>query len=189
MNVLRRAAGCSSPAMPSCRRSDRAKQAARFISNIRRGAALVQAAVASCIWCHRRSRPHPVERRRQCAAGNAAAAGAAGAAAGRSGATADNTALNQRVQQLEGQLAEERRLLQVSNHQLQQMQSRGAQAAPAWHPAGPRHRRLDGAHSRAEQRCRRHRHRHRRPPLRRHRNPCSAGDHPARRDGADIACS
>ncbi|HEX4376259.1 MAG TPA: FimV/HubP family polar landmark protein [Steroidobacteraceae bacterium] len=69
------------------------------------------------------------------AAANAAAAGAAGAAAGRSGATADNTVLNQRVQQLEGQLAEERRLLQVSNDQLQQMQSRGGQArAPVTPP-------------------------------------------------------
>ncbi len=61
------------------------------------------------------------------ASSNTSAAGTTGAA----GAAAGSAALNQRVQQLESQLAEQQRLLQVSNDQLRQMQLRAGQANQA----------------------------------------------------------
>jgi pilus assembly protein FimV len=60
---------------------------------------------------------------------SAAAGGAAAAAAGATAqATGQNAALSQRVQQLEAQLAEQQRLVQVRNEELAQLQARAGQS-------------------------------------------------------------
>jgi pilus assembly protein FimV len=61
---------------------------------------------------------------------------APGAAAGAAGAGGNNAALTQRVQQLEAQLAESQRLLQLRNADLAAMQARAAQGASN-NPAPP----------------------------------------------------
>jgi pilus assembly protein FimV len=71
------------------------------------------------------------------------APGAPGANAGAAGGGGNNTALTQRVQQLEAQLAESQRLLQLRNADLAAMQARAAQsasnnAAPAAPSAAPK---------------------------------------------------
>jgi pilus assembly protein FimV len=68
-----------------------------------------------------------------CAATNAGAGSAAGAA----GSAAASGALQQRVTQLEAQLAESQRLLQVKNAELSALQARAGQPAAAAPPAPP----------------------------------------------------